>query len=439
MCRITSFLTDHVFRSDQYAQDIFTVQGSYLEGRPPTSVNMYWRRFRIDSIPLNDPKTFDKWLRARWEEKDNLLGIYYRTGRFPADSGAEKGVDGKVRRGAGHIESEVKSVRWYEFLRIFAPVGLFAMVLYMFYGAVPKQVVASPDKQLSGDALNTVPKAWTRKSWGTANSFPRASTSKVTADNSAVVTWKRSKPLSGKFPNNAKAENVSMSTRKPPTSQIDRNDPTYNSTATTRQTPSVLTKVGNKSKIGNSVAPTPKVFGSNSESSGRAKVEESEKKTERTSSSLPKSSNGAKAKKSISPIPKNKLEIRNSGPGKKNTRKENLILGDVTSRKNPVQAPTQAQARKTDAPEASRSSTNKLVTKNRPMKGFSSTQPSKALATDTTKKHEPQHIPKSTCTQPKVKSASTKLLSQKAKTRGAINSFSDLASPKKKNSKAEPS
>ena len=100
---------------------------------------MYWRRFPISSIPLDNTKAFDLWLRARWTEKDNLIEEYLRTGRFPADKGVSKTSDGKTRRGAGYITTEIKPTNWYEFLQVFAPVGLFALVLYMFYGALPKK------------------------------------------------------------------------------------------------------------------------------------------------------------------------------------------------------------------------------------------------------------------------------------------------------------
>lgn len=100
---------------------------------------MYWRRFPISSIPLDNPKAFDLWLRARWTEKDNLIEGYLRTGRFPADKGVSKTSDGKIRRGAGYIKTEIKPQNWYEFLQVFAPLGLFALVLYMFYGALPKE------------------------------------------------------------------------------------------------------------------------------------------------------------------------------------------------------------------------------------------------------------------------------------------------------------
>lgn len=131
----------------EYAQDIFTVRTAYIEGKPPKSVNMYWRRFAISSIPVDDPVAFEVWLRARWMEKDGLIEAYYRHGRFPADRGAHKTREGKIVRGAGHIETEIKANYWYEFLQIFAPVGLFALVLYMFYNALPKTYTKSLNRQ----------------------------------------------------------------------------------------------------------------------------------------------------------------------------------------------------------------------------------------------------------------------------------------------------
>ena len=119
----------------QYAQDIFTLKASYLEGRPPNSVSMYWRRFKISSIPIDDEKAFELWLRAHWTAKDKLLEGFMRTGRFPADTGA------------GYIETQVKAVRWYEFMQIFAPIGLIGLVLYAFYGSLPKRFVKSINKE----------------------------------------------------------------------------------------------------------------------------------------------------------------------------------------------------------------------------------------------------------------------------------------------------
>lgn len=108
---------------------------------------MYWRRFPISSIPLDNAKNFETWLRARWAEKDELLEGYLRTGRFPADCGIDIMRDGTNRKGSGYIETEIKPNRWYEFLQVFAPISLIAFVLYLFYGALPGKIIQSLDKQ----------------------------------------------------------------------------------------------------------------------------------------------------------------------------------------------------------------------------------------------------------------------------------------------------
>ncbi|KAI4257916.1 MAG: hypothetical protein LQ352_001422 [Teloschistes flavicans] len=133
----------------QYASEIFTIQAAYFGGKPPKSVNMYWRRFDIWSIPVDNDKAFDSWLRARWIEKDQLLDHYQKTGRFPADTGVSKLPSGKKQRGAGYIETEIKPNKWYEYLQIFAPVGLLALVLYMFYGGLPKRFTKDLGKQIT--------------------------------------------------------------------------------------------------------------------------------------------------------------------------------------------------------------------------------------------------------------------------------------------------
>ncbi|MCJ1439218.1 hypothetical protein MMC27_008609 [Xylographa pallens] len=142
----------------QYAQDIFTIQQAYLKGQPPKSVNMYWRRFAVSTIPFNDAKAFEHWLRSRWHEKDMLINGYLRTGRFPADDGIDKLPDGTIRRGAGYIETEVKAFKWYEFLQIFAPIGLFALILYTFYDSLPNMTLPAIDTDAMGKKLQLLQK-----------------------------------------------------------------------------------------------------------------------------------------------------------------------------------------------------------------------------------------------------------------------------------------
>jgi len=82
---------------------------------------MHWRRFAIKSIPIHDEAAFSDWLLARWREKDDLIEYYLQNGRFPADDGTSPAVDGgKVLKGAGHIETEVRPTNMLEVLQMFA-------------------------------------------------------------------------------------------------------------------------------------------------------------------------------------------------------------------------------------------------------------------------------------------------------------------------------
>lgn len=141
----------------QYASEIFTIQAAYFGGKPPKSVNMYWRRFDVWSIPVDNDRDFDNWLRARWIEKDQLLDNYQKTGRFPADTGIDTLPDGRKRQGAGYVETEIKPNKWYEYLQIFAPVGLLALVLYMFYGGLPKRFMKDIGKKVAQESQTQGP------------------------------------------------------------------------------------------------------------------------------------------------------------------------------------------------------------------------------------------------------------------------------------------
>lgn len=97
---------------------------------------MYWRRYSVASIPLEDPKKFELWLRQRWLEKEELLEQYIQNGRFPADEGydseREPAVNGSsgfhVKQGAGFIETEVRLEHWYEIGQIFVVLVVYALI-----------------------------------------------------------------------------------------------------------------------------------------------------------------------------------------------------------------------------------------------------------------------------------------------------------------------
>lgn len=85
-----------------YAQDYFTLRSTFLQGRPPKSVNFHWRRFAVADIPLDDQESFEKWVEARWREKDDMLEGYMKTGRLPAT------IDSKEGKQQAYIDTEVR-------------------------------------------------------------------------------------------------------------------------------------------------------------------------------------------------------------------------------------------------------------------------------------------------------------------------------------------
>lgn len=102
----------------------------YLQGRPPPSVNMYWRRFAISEMPLDDSEKFDLWLRERWYEKDKLMDQYISTGRFPPSKTGIIMAKGEMmkRSEEEYIETEVKLAHRWEVINIFVVLLAFALV-----------------------------------------------------------------------------------------------------------------------------------------------------------------------------------------------------------------------------------------------------------------------------------------------------------------------
>jgi lysocardiolipin and lysophospholipid acyltransferase len=91
---------------------------------------MHFRRFRIDDIPLHDEKIFSDWVLARWREKDDLLQYFVENNRFPADEGVTPSTkDGNAIKGAGWIETEVRPVKWGEWIQVFIPTAALGLVL----------------------------------------------------------------------------------------------------------------------------------------------------------------------------------------------------------------------------------------------------------------------------------------------------------------------
>ncbi|KAF2743823.1 1-acyl-sn-glycerol-3-phosphate acyltransferase gamma [Sporormia fimetaria CBS 119925] len=153
----------------QFGQDIFTLRSSFFEGRPPKSVNMHWRRFHIDSIPYQNSKAFEVWLRNRWREKDYMLEYFSRHNRFPADDFWKDHLDMEamssksggrsirsVAKPAVRVETEVKSGNWNEFVKIFAPITSVMTALAVAYGASPNDLPIPGGKEFLEQHIQTL-------------------------------------------------------------------------------------------------------------------------------------------------------------------------------------------------------------------------------------------------------------------------------------------
>ncbi|CAK4017805.1 related to 1-acyl-sn-glycerol-3-phosphate acyltransferase gamma [Lecanosticta acicola] len=112
-----------------YGAELFTLRSVYFQGRPPKSVNMHWRRFRIKDLPLDDKEKMYEWIVARWREKDELLDSFMKTGKFPADKSAveiEGGPTDSFK--TPYVNTEVRPRAPWEIFQIFAPVAAATMV-----------------------------------------------------------------------------------------------------------------------------------------------------------------------------------------------------------------------------------------------------------------------------------------------------------------------
>jgi hypothetical protein len=86
---------------------------------------MYWRRFAVADIPVDDPKKFELWVTARWEEKEQFLEHFFRTGLFPSD---EASLPAMGNSKAGYVDTEVKLGKWYEVGQLFVVPAALALV-----------------------------------------------------------------------------------------------------------------------------------------------------------------------------------------------------------------------------------------------------------------------------------------------------------------------
>lgn len=93
---------------------------------------MYWRRFAVADMPLDDDEAFGQWILDRYKEKDKLLQHFYDHGRFPPGTeGIDSGMsdDGYLHTSI-HLQSPLEIGQIFVVL---ATAALVANVLTKFY------------------------------------------------------------------------------------------------------------------------------------------------------------------------------------------------------------------------------------------------------------------------------------------------------------------
>ncbi|KAG0367817.1 hypothetical protein BGZ54_003192 [Gamsiella multidivaricata] len=103
-------------------QELYPLPGLYVDQAQPKEINMHLRRFAIKDIPETEPEFVD-WVRARWQEKDDLMEEFYTTGKFPSKltlediSGSEEFTDSKKGQTQGQsIRIPLKSRNMLDYL-----------------------------------------------------------------------------------------------------------------------------------------------------------------------------------------------------------------------------------------------------------------------------------------------------------------------------------
>ena len=60
--------------------------------RNPCQTTIHYRKFPISEVPT-ETEALTKWLNDRWIEKEKMLDIFYKTGKFPAYNDHTREVD----------------------------------------------------------------------------------------------------------------------------------------------------------------------------------------------------------------------------------------------------------------------------------------------------------------------------------------------------------
>ncbi len=95
--------------------------------RDPCSVTVHYRRFPISELP-SDTESLTKWMYERYIEKEVMLDIFHKTGKFPKWKEKERRIDERLleeSRPLNHCEYKVAALKLFYFALLYVTLGIF--------------------------------------------------------------------------------------------------------------------------------------------------------------------------------------------------------------------------------------------------------------------------------------------------------------------------
>lgn len=70
-------------KTTEYPEDTFGLKSLFFRGVAPPLIHVHVKYHLIRTIPYKNPAEFNTWLYERFQEKDQLMATFYKTGTFP--------------------------------------------------------------------------------------------------------------------------------------------------------------------------------------------------------------------------------------------------------------------------------------------------------------------------------------------------------------------
>ncbi|KAF9577167.1 hypothetical protein BGW38_007803 [Lunasporangiospora selenospora] len=111
-------------------QEVYPLPGLYVNMAQPKEIRVHLRRFLVKDIPETEPE-FVEWVRARWQEKDDLMEEFYTTGKFPSQLSLDNDSEGAQDEKTKDTEEKTEVTRAKEGVTVRVPIKARSVMDYM--------------------------------------------------------------------------------------------------------------------------------------------------------------------------------------------------------------------------------------------------------------------------------------------------------------------